>query len=50
MARESIFLECCDCKTRYYRTSRNTRAQSKIEVKKFCPKCRKRVDHKERKK
>ena len=50
MAREWIFLECGDCKTRYYRTTRNTLSQSKIEIKKFCPKCRKRVGHKERKK
>ena len=50
MAREWIFLECGECKTRYYRTTRNTQSQAKIEIVKFCPKCRKRVGHKERKK
>jgi large subunit ribosomal protein L33 len=50
MPRESIFLECTECGTRYYRTTKNPKLPGKIEVKKFCPDCRKRVPHKEKKK
>lgn len=50
MPREAIFLECGECGTRYYRTTKNTKIQAKLEMKKFCPECRKRVLHKEKKK
>jgi large subunit ribosomal protein L33 len=50
MPREWIFLECGECGTRYYRTTKNSKAQAKLELKKFCPECRKRVPHKEKKK
>ncbi len=50
MPREPIFLECGECGTRYYRTTRNSKSQAKMELKKFCPTCRKRVPHKEKKK
>ncbi|MHC4607242.1 MAG: 50S ribosomal protein L33 [Planctomycetota bacterium] len=50
MAREWVFLECKECGLRYYRTTRNTLSQGKLERKKFCPTCRKRVLHKEKKK
>jgi large subunit ribosomal protein L33 len=50
MAREPIFLECTECGTRYYRTTKDSKSQAKLELKKFCPKCRKRVPHKEKKK
>jgi large subunit ribosomal protein L33 len=49
--REPIFLECTECQTRYYRTTKSTKNQAaKLELKKFCPQCRKRVPHKEKKK
>jgi large subunit ribosomal protein L33 len=51
MPREWIFLECGECGTRYYRTTKNMKLQQgKLEVVKFCPQCRKRVGHKEKKK
>jgi len=54
MPREAIFLECTKCGTRYYRTTKNPKLQGKIGgdtgIKKFCPECRQRVPHKEKKK
>ena len=52
MPREWVFLECGECGTRYYRTTKNPKAQNqaKLELVKFCPQCRKRVGHKEKKK
>ena len=52
MPREWLFLECGECGTRWYRTSKNKRAENKtkLEPKKFCPRCRKHTAHKERKK
>ena len=50
MPREWIFMECGECGMRYYRTTKNAKVQSKLERLKFCPQCRKRVGHKERKK
>ena len=52
MPRERVFLECVVCGTRFYRTTKNPKAQNqaKLELLKFCPKCRKRVAHKEKKK
>jgi ribosomal protein L33 len=35
---------------RYYRTSKSSKKQAKMEFKKFCPKCRARILHKEKKK
>lgn len=48
--REWIFLECGTCGNRFYRTSKNTRATNKIEVKKYCSTCREHTPHKEKKK
>lgn len=51
--REPMFLECTECGTRYYRTTKTTSALKqgqKIEKMKFCPKCRLHRVHKERKK
>ncbi len=50
MARDWIFLECGTCGDRYYRTTKNTTKQAKIEIPKFCRICRKHTPHKERKK
>jgi large subunit ribosomal protein L33 len=48
--REWLFLECTQCNTRYYRTSKNPKLQAKIELKKFCPRCKRHTIHRERKK
>ena len=48
--REALSLECSDCGTRNYRTSRETRDTPKLQLKKYCRVCRKHVVHKERRK
>lgn len=47
--RDWLFLECSECKTRYYRTTKNKNKKEKLEISKFCPRCRKHVMHKEKK-
>ena len=48
--REIITLQCGDCKRRNYSTTRNKKKQTeKLEIKKFCPSCRKHTPHKETK-
>lgn len=48
--RESIALQCSECKTISYLTSKNkVNTESKLELKKYCKKCNKRTIHKERK-
>ena len=43
-----IQLECTECKSRNYTTSKNpTENKNKLELKKFCKKCRKHTPHKE---
>ena len=45
---EIITLACSDCKNRNYSTTKNKRnTQDKLELKKFCPSCRKHTAHKE---
>ena len=47
-AREYVSLECPDCRSRNYRTSKRTKGGApKLELKKFCPACRKHQEHKE---
>lgn len=48
--REYISLECSECKSRNYRTDKQTRGGEKLALKKFCKRCRKHTEHKERKK
>jgi large subunit ribosomal protein L33 len=54
--REYITLECKECKSRNYRTSKQLKprgAQKQVEklaLNKFCKKCHKHVTHNERKK
>ncbi|MBI3273357.1 MAG: 50S ribosomal protein L33 [Planctomycetes bacterium] len=48
--REWLFLECTKCGARYYRTTKNNKAQAKIELAKFCSDCRAHTPHKEKKK
>jgi len=46
--REIISLQCNDCKNRNYSITKNRKKHSeRVEVKKFCPRCRKHVGHKE---
>jgi len=46
--REIIILQCSDCKRRNYTTTRNKKKQTeRLEIKKFCPFCRKHTLHKE---
>ncbi|MFA4926026.1 MAG: 50S ribosomal protein L33 [Candidatus Aminicenantales bacterium] len=46
--REIIVLQCSDCKHRNYSTTRNKKTQTeRLELKKFCPACRKHTLHKE---
>jgi large subunit ribosomal protein L33 len=48
--RPVITLACSDCKERNYTTQKNRRNdQGRLEIKKFCPRCRKHTVHKESK-
>ncbi len=48
--REIITLACSECKNRNYTTTKNKKTMSeKLELKKFCPACRKHTPHKEAK-
>ncbi|MBI9032731.1 50S ribosomal protein L33 [bacterium] len=48
--RDIIILECTECKNRNYTTTRNKRKNpGKLELKKFCPACRKHTTHKQNK-
>lgn len=47
--RDIITLACEECKNRNYTTTRNKRKNpNRLELKKFCPTCRKHVNHKQR--
>jgi large subunit ribosomal protein L33 len=46
--RPKITLACEDCKNRNYITKKNRRNDpDRLEVKKFCPTCKKHTNHKE---
>jgi len=48
--RERITLICTECKEENYRTAKNKKNDpNRIELKKFCAKCRKSTNHKEKK-
>ena len=48
--RERITLQCTECKEENYRTEKNKRnITERLELNKFCPKCRKSTAHKEKK-
>lgn len=50
-ARIKIGLICSSCKKQNYVTEKNKLTTvDKLELKKYCPKCRKRTPHKEKKK
>ncbi len=47
--RETVTFECTVCKDRTYGTTKNKKRQkTKIELNKYCPKCRKHTGHKEK--
>ncbi|WP_146645654.1 50S ribosomal protein L33 [Labilithrix luteola] len=47
--RIEIALCCTECETRNYRTTRKKEQQGQLELKKFCPTCKKHTVHKETK-
>ena len=48
MARDIITLQCTDCKERNYTTTKNKRnTPGRLELKKYCPRCRKHAPHRE---
>jgi large subunit ribosomal protein L33 len=48
--RPVITLACSECKERNYTTEKNRRNDpNRIELKKFCPRCRKHTTHRETK-
>lgn len=50
MARDGLILRCEDCKMENYITKKNKKVTiEKLEMKKYCPKCDKHTNHKEKK-
>ena len=48
MAREIITFQCTECKNRNYSSTKNKKTTTeRLELKKFCPHCRKHQPHKE---
>jgi len=48
MPREMITMQCTDCKRRNYTTTKNKKTMTeRLELKKFCPFCRKHISHRE---
>lgn len=48
--REKIILECTECKTRGYNTTKNkANDPDRLELKKYCNTCKKTTTHKETK-
>ena len=48
MPREIITLQCGECKERNYSTTKNRKTMTeRLELKKFCARCRKHTPHKE---
>ena len=46
--RDNILLACTECKLRNYTSTKNKkRTTGKLELKKYCPHCRKHILHKE---
>ncbi len=49
-ARQRITLKCASCANESYRTEKNKKSTTeRLELNKFCPKCRKSTLHKETK-
>jgi len=50
MAREIITFQCSECKNRNYTSTKNKKTTTgRLEMKKFCPYCRKHHEHRETK-
>lgn len=48
--RTQITLACTECKERNYRSEKNKKNDpERMEIKKFCPRCKKHTTHKESK-
>ena len=48
--RDNVTLVCSVCSEENYRTPKNKRnTPERLELKKYCPKCKKTTDHKEKK-
>ena len=48
MPREIITLQCSECKNRNYSKTKNRKTTpDRLELSKYCPKCRKHTPHKE---
>ncbi|MCG3195940.1 MAG: 50S ribosomal protein L33 [Candidatus Omnitrophica bacterium] len=48
MPRVTLVLECVECKARNYTITKNKREHpGRVEVKKFCPRCKKHLPHRE---
>jgi len=48
MPREIITFQCTECKERNYSKTKNKKTSTeRLELKKFCPRCRKHVLHRE---
>ena len=49
-ARQRITLKCTECKNESYRTEKNKKnTTERLELHKYCSKCRKTTNHKEKK-
>lgn len=47
-AREKIILACTECKQRNYTSKKNKKTHAdRLEIKKYCPFCRKHTAHRE---
>ncbi|MCX7732835.1 MAG: 50S ribosomal protein L33, partial [candidate division WOR-3 bacterium] len=42
-----VTLACAECKSRNYHTDKNKKKTQRMELKKFCPSCKKHTVHKE---
>lgn len=47
--RQNKTLKCSECDEKNYRTDRNVKNTDRLEINKFCPRCRKHTVHKEEK-
>jgi large subunit ribosomal protein L33 len=45
--RNEVTLACGTCRNRNYHTTKNKKRTERLELKKYCPVCRKHVAHKE---
>ena len=49
-ARERVTLRCSECENENYRTEKNKKnTTDRLDLNKFCPKCKKTTIHKEKK-